>query len=209
MTKIISQVKALLPNEKEVFVQWETSYNYTTKTSRRRGGYSRTRRSYFWVDKFGTPIKINAIKARVDELTGLYYESGLHYWLVPIPSFWMQHEHPIAVRCNGGFPTEKSVQMLKYCEYFGTEESARTIASKGDGEPILLDEESRRRFDISVGDCNVSWHLFFSAKPKNNSRVFVFLDGKPSNNQTSLFCLQKREEERLVLIKEPKQISLL
>ena len=190
------KIKRIIGDATNVFVVWQTSYNYTTKTSRKRGGYSRVRTSKYFVDENGVIIKSHF---HHDELTGVTdFEIEMFLFTIPIPNWFMNHpQYNWSVVSKYGQKT--TVEQLKYCKFYGTRENANYLASFGDGEPSLTRT-------LPTVDCRyVSWLLFFPyterLKHWQPSREITILDEQVIQD-VKIEC--QKQYEHLKLIYEPK-----
>ena len=189
-------------------VRWETSYNYMTKTSRRRGGYNRTRTSIYFYDESGW-----SKDKRVDSLTGTFCcVDDYEIWLVPIPDFffdhpdyefWVKNERKYQWK-NKIYPVEK----LKYCQYGGKKESAEYLANystKNKLRKYTLKDESFEGFGIS------SFDLFFPKKSivelYKPYMAIDFVDGEKTAESLHEYN-PSNTWSKLVLVPKETQLSL-
>jgi hypothetical protein len=207
---IIKQIEPLIQvnDGMRYVVRWETSYNYTTKTSRRSGGYDRTRTSIYFYDESGW-----SKDKRIDALTGKFCSvDDYEIWLVPIPDFFFDHsDYEFWVKDerkyqwgNKIYPVEK----LKYCQYGGKKESAEYLASyntKNKLRKYTLKDESFDGFGFCLFD------LFFPqqsiAESYNPYTTIDFLDGEKTKESLHEYSPDKTRN-KLVLVPKETQLSL-
>ena len=190
-------------------VKWETSYNYTTKTSLRRGGYDRTRTSSYFYDESGW-----SKDKRIDNLTGAFCGvDDYDIWLVPIPDFFFNNaDYEFWVKETVACRIEKkiySVEKLKYCQYNGTKESAEYLASFSTKNGPRKYTAKDKLFE-GFGFC--SFDLFF---PKDNiAKLYQpytaidFIDGEKIEESLHEYNPCNNWSKLVLTPKEYNQLSL-
>jgi hypothetical protein len=144
------------------FVEWRTSYHYETKSSSRRGGYNRSRTSYFvfknnqW-HKAGT----NPNDLRPDELTGRFFPSQeMEVFLIPIPEQFHNNNN----NCSYSLINlkTKSEILLKNgmgFYFFGSRESALFLGKSGEVKELGKTDYSSPY--ITLDGRIPDWRVFF------------------------------------------------
>lgn len=197
------QIKKMLPDRTSIFVRWETSYNYTTTTSARRGGYDRTRNTYYRINGFGDIQKVDHFG--IDPLTGQSKSDSAGIWIVGIPRQYLDSQKYKYYVKELFWGTESPVEDCE-CVYNGLESSARILATTG--MTYYKERNSLNYKKSAIEGKTITWELFFPfqwrkqhwTEPPHN--VVVIRDG----NIVEEYEIEPEPEsvqQKIILLKEP------
>lgn len=210
---IAKQILELLPNEKDCFVLWKTSYFYLTKTNARKGGSNRIRETWWYIDNNGKPTKTFNPYSGFDELTGKFflkaYETlAVSEWSIPVPRVFMEHPNLSFSVMRLGWHEEILVEKITGLRFMGNEESAQYLSAHGNREAIPIWANCDQW--LTSLECKyIPWDLFFSYKelkklfvPSTIQLIEVF-DGEVKKKLLFQPTFTKDEDNRdFVLIKQ-------
>jgi|SanBayMetagenome_1026888.scaffolds.fasta_scaffold27893_2 hypothetical protein len=201
------QQKILLTPTETVLIEWRSSYYYETETSRRRGGYSRTRCTYF---AFQDNQYHNASYLRPDELTGRFLLSQeMEVYLVPIPDYFRFNTEYEFSLINMKTKNEITLKE-KGIYFFGNRESALFLGKFSDsGEVKELGKTGYSSSYMTLDGLIPDWRVFFPCEIVQLKNLFtpyrkiIFQDEEIIQDEILQYSFDIKESE-FRIVRDPK-----